>query len=548
MQKNVGIVVVTLGIIQIRVGRKIFSYGAGYTAYVNRLLTGHERFSDIWTESAVRLLVMPERTINALLEEDEGFFDAMWKTCGMNTARCLMGIDDAYDPKVWDDKTIRKTAENGHIEMLQDPKLYDDTAERRHKLGGRCHRTLLRGRAWEYGEERDHIGGSLCRFPCLIPGDFKFATFTGHAVFYEMEVPINASQRAKIKWGFLKSKIKSIILWSNLRGKEHGKACLALAFGRTPLQYHPDQSMARQLKQDSPETAFTALEDEGDEGSGESELLGREAVHDPPSSVLAQQNAAHHHPTQPTAAPRSAFTSSFEPRQTAVLPSETALSSTPPDDNPPPSAVQAPLGNPYYQQYSHPDTLHNRPIPPGHSASSSGLRSAPMPPGVGSSPLGVLPTPQASPFAMAPVSSVASQRAYPRGYGAGGASPAPTLLPITPGSGQGGIPTSILPSAPYTPLDTVHQPYSPEYPAMATLGRGGVLGSPITSDRNALLNAFPRSGSAGVGTGGAGAGGTSAISEGSNVLGTSGFALPPPPDFRKVCGQKKGKRESPSVK
>eukprot|EP01064_Diplonema_japonicum_P007170 TRINITY_DN14872_c0_g1_i1.p1 TRINITY_DN14872_c0_g1~~TRINITY_DN14872_c0_g1_i1.p1 ORF type:complete len:1329 (+),score=259.85 TRINITY_DN14872_c0_g1_i1:94-3987(+) len=234
-----GLIVVVVGIIQLRVGRKIFKYGSGYTAGWNRILTGHDRFSEVTTESACSLLLIPAHVVQGLME-DSMFNNEAWKCCGINTARCLMSLDDVFDPKIWDDRKIRKAAESGHVVILQDPAAYDIKNERRHILRQGFYRCLLRGKAWEYGEERDHIGGSLCRFPTMIPAEFRFANFTGHAVMFEMEAATSASIRARKRWGVLKSWMKSVVLWSKLRGPKWGRCCLALAYKATPLEEPPE--------------------------------------------------------------------------------------------------------------------------------------------------------------------------------------------------------------------------------------------------------------------------------------------------------------------
>eukprot|EP01060_Flectonema_neradi_P021414 TRINITY_DN2901_c0_g1_i2.p1 TRINITY_DN2901_c0_g1~~TRINITY_DN2901_c0_g1_i2.p1 ORF type:complete len:1343 (+),score=274.12 TRINITY_DN2901_c0_g1_i2:28-4056(+) len=228
------LLLVISGVIQIRVGRKVFRYGSGYTAGWQMCLTESDRFSDVWSETATTVLRLPQKKVLAIIEEDKNFCREAWRCLGENAARILIALDDSFDPRVWDDLKIRKVAETGRPIFLQDPAGYEFNDLQQHKLTPDTYLCLLRGKAWEYGDERDHIGGSLCRFPTMIPVDFKFATFTNHAVMYEMDVELNSVVRARRLWGRLRCKVKSINLWSALRGPKIAKISLALALKRPP--------------------------------------------------------------------------------------------------------------------------------------------------------------------------------------------------------------------------------------------------------------------------------------------------------------------------
>eukprot|EP01059_Diplonema_ambulator_P030157 TRINITY_DN505_c1_g1_i1.p1 TRINITY_DN505_c1_g1~~TRINITY_DN505_c1_g1_i1.p1 ORF type:complete len:241 (+),score=12.20 TRINITY_DN505_c1_g1_i1:216-938(+) len=74
------------------------------------------------------------------------------------------------------------------------------------------------------------------RFPVLLPPGLKYGTFSGHAVLFIVDESVWGSthSRALQRWGRLKSKIRSIALWSGLRGDEHARTSLSRAFGRSP--------------------------------------------------------------------------------------------------------------------------------------------------------------------------------------------------------------------------------------------------------------------------------------------------------------------------
>ena len=241
------LILVISGVIQVRVGRKVFRYGSGYTCGWQMCLTGNDRFSDVWSESAVTVLQIPDKIINQLMSEDKSFQREVWRCLGESAARILIALDDSFDPRVWDDVKIRKVAETGRPIFLQDPMGYDFHDLQQHRLTPDTYLCLLRGKAWEYGDERDHIGGSLCRFPTMIPAEFKFATFTNHAVMYEMDVELNGVVRARRLWGRVIWWVKAVRLWSALRGRKIAKASLALALNRPlPPDLENDPEMIRE--------------------------------------------------------------------------------------------------------------------------------------------------------------------------------------------------------------------------------------------------------------------------------------------------------------
>ena len=576
--------VVVYGVVQIRVGRKVFNYGSGYTCYWQRFLTGHERFSDIWTESTVKLRVFKRGFLEGVLREDSQFYDAAWQECGNNATRFLMGIDDAYDSKVWDERRIRKTAERGTVQHLQDPKLYEYTAERRQTMAEGVHRVLLRGRCWEYGEEREHIGGQLTRFPAIIPAEFKFATFTGHAVVFEIEAETTASERAKVRWGRLKSKIKSFHIWSNLRGKGHGRVCLALAFGVMATHPHPDQefaivmaklteeerklggkllaerqqmlhggmddsklSMSRWLGDQSllldnkpvkPEVKPAVnWEEESAPPDDVSQLLSAEALDEPPAE---NTSSGSYDTAPPEGAPSvtlhgtgmgvaPATTHELERRQQQKAPQQKQQhhqqqqpQQQQQQQQNHPFASFGGLHQPSVQQqqavpaslYSHPSQLSvHQPHPPANLGRG---RAPVLPPPHMPQQLQPQPQPQhhsltsayrpqpgqPGPYGQPPQSAQHTQHGSPLGPHA-----RPTLAPLSPSSFQQNpsVLQSILPSggSPFgSPMQT-RTAYTPEYPATNMLrSQDTAVGTPLTSQSPA---------------------------------GPSRFALPPPPNFQRVC-------------
>eukprot|EP01064_Diplonema_japonicum_P003192 TRINITY_DN12092_c0_g1_i1.p1 TRINITY_DN12092_c0_g1~~TRINITY_DN12092_c0_g1_i1.p1 ORF type:complete len:1372 (+),score=173.86 TRINITY_DN12092_c0_g1_i1:419-4534(+) len=219
-----GIFLIVGGILEVRVGRKIFKYGSGYTVGLQRLLTGSSRFDDVVTTSECHVIYLSPEKLELLLE-NKSVSNSLWKQCGVQAARILMALDPLFEK--WDEKSIRKVAEKGGCGHLQDPTGFAWDAVNQFKLHPETTYTvLLRGRCFEYE------GEFPLRFPELIPNTFKFASFTNHAVTFEIEAPDNASTRAKRRWGRLRSKTKSIVLWSSLRSVYWQKVSLALAFGR----------------------------------------------------------------------------------------------------------------------------------------------------------------------------------------------------------------------------------------------------------------------------------------------------------------------------
>eukprot|EP00756_Hemistasia_phaeocysticola_P008149 Hpha_TRINITY_DN14513_c0_g3::TRINITY_DN14513_c0_g3_i1::g.46891::m.46891 len=234
-----GLMLIVYGIAEIRVGRNRFRFASGTTLGWPQVLTGATRLGNVWTVSRCRCLVFPEKTVRMLIKRHPEFSKAAWRDCGIQTARVLLGLEvgssHRFDEKRWTQRRIRKMAERGIVEVLQDKDGYDETHERRHTLAPNCHYVMLRGSAWEYGEAADHFDKpSKFKFPTLIPSDFKFATFTGHAVLFTMEEELTAAERARQRWGRLRSKCRSIFLWSALRNKRCGQCALAWALGRTP--------------------------------------------------------------------------------------------------------------------------------------------------------------------------------------------------------------------------------------------------------------------------------------------------------------------------
>eukprot|EP01065_Artemidia_motanka_P005821 TRINITY_DN1281_c0_g2_i2.p1 TRINITY_DN1281_c0_g2~~TRINITY_DN1281_c0_g2_i2.p1 ORF type:complete len:1553 (+),score=505.99 TRINITY_DN1281_c0_g2_i2:43-4701(+) len=235
-----GLMLLMTGVVEVRVGRRCFRYGAGQTLGWQQLLTGSTRFSNVTTQSTCSFVLLSGSQVRALTKRYPDFRKAAWQDCGITSARLLLGMEVGggqarFDEKQWTQRRVRKLAERGMVEVLQDEEGYSESHQRKHKFRPNSLTVLLRGRAWEFGEEDDHIDmPSMCKFPMLMPAAYKFATFTGHAILFTMEEDLTAAERARRRWGRLRSKIRSIFLWSGLRGARYKQCALAWALSRTP--------------------------------------------------------------------------------------------------------------------------------------------------------------------------------------------------------------------------------------------------------------------------------------------------------------------------
>ena len=158
------------------------------------------------------------------------FFTAeVWKAAGQAAAYLLIGMEDQYTH--WNPSFLRRIVKGGYCEYILDASRGEgwDT-EKRMKIPEGSISVLLKGKVWEFTED------DCCRFPQMLPPGFKYGTFTNHAVvfFIPEEVWGSRSTRALQRWGRLKSKIRSIGIWSGLRGPDHARNALALAFKRSP--------------------------------------------------------------------------------------------------------------------------------------------------------------------------------------------------------------------------------------------------------------------------------------------------------------------------
>eukprot|EP00755_Sulcionema_specki_P019112 Sspe_Gene.68610::Locus_40452_Transcript_2_3_Confidence_0.333_Length_3791::g.68610::m.68610 len=228
-----GLFIIVTGVIQLRLGRKMYHLGAGHTLGLQSVLTGpnagSERFSEVFTETKAVMLFLEREAVLGLINTYPSLASELWRQCGATAARFLMGVEPTYE--LWDTHKLRKVAEGGQCTFIQDSS-HGDTWEstRRQKVPPDCITVLLRGRCWEFAEYEQ------LRFPVLLPAGFKYGTFTNFTVLFHMDESLwsNAKMRAASRWGRLKSKIRSISLWSGLRSPYYAKIALSRAFSRSP--------------------------------------------------------------------------------------------------------------------------------------------------------------------------------------------------------------------------------------------------------------------------------------------------------------------------
>eukprot|EP01062_Namystynia_karyoxenos_P068644 TRINITY_DN6352_c0_g1_i1.p1 TRINITY_DN6352_c0_g1~~TRINITY_DN6352_c0_g1_i1.p1 ORF type:complete len:1565 (+),score=487.12 TRINITY_DN6352_c0_g1_i1:71-4696(+) len=268
-----GLMLVVVGVVEVRIGRKRFKYGPGHTLGWQQLLTGSRRFSAAYADSKCCVLVLHPQQVVPLVHQFPEFREAAWRACGQTTAQMLIGLDvgegGQFDQKLWPPRRVRKVADRGAVEILQDPSGYSADHQRKHTLRPNALVVMLRGRAWEFGEEEDHIGKpSMCRFPMLLPTSYKFATFTEHAVLYTIEEDLTPAERARRLWGRLRSKTRSICLWSGLRGPRYKQCSLAWALNRTPPpEPEPDPRDLLRSRQEIAQATLEMMEMQALEGS-----------------------------------------------------------------------------------------------------------------------------------------------------------------------------------------------------------------------------------------------------------------------------------------
>eukprot|EP01062_Namystynia_karyoxenos_P069115 TRINITY_DN6447_c0_g1_i2.p1 TRINITY_DN6447_c0_g1~~TRINITY_DN6447_c0_g1_i2.p1 ORF type:complete len:1858 (+),score=430.62 TRINITY_DN6447_c0_g1_i2:82-5655(+) len=273
VQPLLGLYIVVTGVIQIRLGRRIFLEGSGYTIGLQSVLTlctqsgivtNSERFSDVVTESPCVMVFIPREVIVPLLDKHPLLATAMWKRAGQQAARILLPLRPEFEH--WDEHRIRHIADSGSCELLQDSDNYDWDTETKSKLrAGDAYYILLRGRCWEYS------GQEPVRFPEFIPTAFKFATFTNHAVWFEMDAEDNACTRARKRWGRLRSKTRAIGIWSGLREPSNfwARVALARAFNRSPpadVLVEGNEALLESLRR-GPPLGASAFDDTADNDS-----------------------------------------------------------------------------------------------------------------------------------------------------------------------------------------------------------------------------------------------------------------------------------------
>eukprot|EP01063_Lacrimia_lanifica_P006950 TRINITY_DN14403_c0_g4_i1.p1 TRINITY_DN14403_c0_g4~~TRINITY_DN14403_c0_g4_i1.p1 ORF type:complete len:1499 (+),score=314.77 TRINITY_DN14403_c0_g4_i1:629-4498(+) len=246
--------VVVVGLLNVRMQRATLAFGAGYTTCWLALLTGTALSTQVSTASWCRLLVLSHKQIMATLESDSAFKTAAWKACGEATAHALMVTDDVWQKL--SAAALRKIVRTGGVSFLQHEDC-ERNATRRHALRDTDDtiRVLIRGGAVEYEDDESvdlalppDRGGTTLRAPGLIPKTWQFATFSGRAVVYELASPLTASQRAVLRWNRLRSKMKAIFAWSYLRGPEHGRNALAVAFRVKPKEYTAVEEVERKTR------------------------------------------------------------------------------------------------------------------------------------------------------------------------------------------------------------------------------------------------------------------------------------------------------------
>ena len=218
-----GLYFLVSGIVEIRLGRKIFRYGASYTLGLQSLLTESSRFDDIVTSSACHVIFLKANKITAAMKSNPSIAESLWQECGVQAARILMALEPQFEK--WSTSEIRKYAVSGSGAQIQEVDSEWDSI-RTHKLKPETqYSILLRGVCFEY-EGQDKI-----KFPAMIPSTYKFASFSNRAYLFQIEAPDNASTRSRRRWGRLRQKVKSIVLWSSLRSPYWGRVSLSLAFG-----------------------------------------------------------------------------------------------------------------------------------------------------------------------------------------------------------------------------------------------------------------------------------------------------------------------------
>ena len=150
--------------------------------------------------------------------------------------------DNAYDNGV----LSRQFVEQGQVEYLQDPEEFRGDAQMRMKFDHASIYLLLQGRCWEY--EINGVRQGEHHAPAVLP-KVRFATFTGHAVLFCMPVTTTAAQRAQQLWRHLRSRSRSVQIWSSLRGPLYARVALPLLL-QAPFQRTDDYSLLNEGEQE----------------------------------------------------------------------------------------------------------------------------------------------------------------------------------------------------------------------------------------------------------------------------------------------------------
>ena len=237
-----GAYLVVQGVVQIRVGMKIFLQGPGYTIGLHQLLTPNDivgrRFNDAWTESKCKLLYMPYQLMSKYMEQYPLYRDNIWLTGGRVSSEIILRKEVRWSPPLVSSRQVVNIVKDGKIERVLPLNEFGPEDTRKLKILQFCSTILMKGKCWEYEVEDDQ--GDVERVneikaPDLIPKTFKFATFSDHAVIFVIPEPSKPGDAARRRWGGLSAKIRSINLWVGLRGDYYRKNAMATLFGRTPI-------------------------------------------------------------------------------------------------------------------------------------------------------------------------------------------------------------------------------------------------------------------------------------------------------------------------
>ncbi|KAJ9467488.1 Sodium/hydrogen exchanger 8 [Diplonema papillatum] len=291
-----GLYLVVSGIVEVRVGRRPFRYGSGYTVGLQQLLTPDPgirgtRFSNAWTASRCRLLYMPAPLMLSAMAQHPGVQNGLWRHGGAAAARILIELaEKAGERQPLFQQRIARVAQRGTLEFVLDADEFEPGASRQITLPRGAIVVLLRGVCWEY--ERRSAGCRPARVnefahPCLLPPSFRFATFSEHATLWVMpEEEVRAGEEARKSWRRLRAKIKAITLWVGLLGDTHRRNAVAVALGMPTRE----EALARdaEMKQSS-RACFTGTPGAG---TGSPPPRGKGPKLRPSVSTLMEENRA----------------------------------------------------------------------------------------------------------------------------------------------------------------------------------------------------------------------------------------------------------------